>query len=148
MRCAKGLILLACAGALGPLAGCSRNLPLPSGAGPIVPVEGRVLLGDQPLKGGIVRFHPFDFTEDNCLTQGFIDTEGRYSLSCYHPYQEKGAPSGKYRVTIEPASDEARQDGMVQGRYKDPEKTSLVITVEANAPAGAYDLKLEVSKKR
>ena len=147
MRCTKGLILLACVGGVGFPAGCSRNLPLPPGAGPIVPVDGRVLLGDQPLKGGIVRFHPFDFSEENCLTQGQIDTQGRYALSCYHPYREKGAPSGKYRVTVDPSSDEARQDGMVQGQYKDPAKTPLIVTVEANAPAGTYDLKLEVKKR-
>src|SRR5262249_7624124 len=101
MPFAKGLVLWVCFGGVGFLAGCSRHNPLPKGLGPPLPVEGKVLLGDKPLRGGIVRFYPLDYGEDVCLTQGFIDTHGNYSLTCWHPYQEKGALAGKYRVTVE-----------------------------------------------
>jgi hypothetical protein len=130
------------------LVGCSRNYPLPKELGPPLPVQGKVLLGDKPLRGGIVRFYPLDYSEDVCLTQGFIDTHGNYFLTCWHPYKETGALAGRYRVAVEPASDDPPQDGLVQGRYRSKELSPLLVTVQKDAPAGAYDLKLDVSKKR
>ena len=51
-------------------------------------------------------------------------------------------------MTVEPASDDKPQDGMVQDRYRNKDKSPLILTVQKDAPAGAYDLTLEVSKKR
>ena len=137
----------ACFCALCLLAGCSRQYPIPKELGSPMPVQGKVLLGDKPLRGGILRLYPLDFGEEVCLTHGFIDSQGNYSLNCWHPYEEKGALAGRYRVTVEPASDDRPQDGMVQGQYRSKDKSPLILTVRKDAPAGAYDLTLEVSKK-
>lgn len=129
------------------LAGCSGQRPLPKELGPPLPVQGKVLLGDKPLRGGILRLYPLDFGEEICMTHGFIDTHGNYSLTCWHPYKEPGALAGRYRVTIEPSSDEPRQDGMVPGAYRDREKSPLIVTVEKDAPAGAFDLIVEPKER-
>jgi hypothetical protein len=36
---------------------------------------------------------------------------------------------------------------MVQAQYRSKDKSPLILTVQKDAPAGDYDLKLEVSKK-
>jgi len=130
------------------LAGCSKQKPLPAELGELLPVEGKVYVGDKPLLGGIIRFHHTDHGEEVLnLVQGFIDTEGNYFVQTYHPYPEKGAVAGKYKVSIEPTSKESSQNGMVQGKYRYEDKTTLTVTVQKDAPPGAYDVKLEVHKK-
>jgi hypothetical protein len=80
-----------------------------------------------------------------CQPQGFIDEEGNYFVSSY---SQKGAPAGKYRVTVDPGSDDKTMDRKVDPVYQNWQKSPLIVTVEENAPAGAYDLKLEILKKR
>jgi hypothetical protein len=127
--------------------GCTPNT-LPAELGPLLPVEGKVYVGDELLQGGFVVFYPEDFTEKVGATRGNIDGNGHYTLLTYHPYRDTGAPAGKYRVTVEGSSNKESQDGLVQGMYKNRDKTPLVVTVRAEAPPGSYDLKLELAKNR
>jgi len=144
MRFARGFGLLVCFGALFALAGCSRNKPMPQEFGARLPVQGTVTVDGKPLRGGNVRFYALDHDVKALQPEGLIDAEGHYSVSAY---EQKGAPPGKYRVTVDPASDDKRQDRLVTGPYQDWKKSPLVLTVQENAPPGAYNLKLS-SKKR
>jgi hypothetical protein len=145
MKAAKGFALLVCFGGLFSLAGCSRNKPMPKELGPVMPVQGAVYVEGKLLKGGNVTFFPLDHDPNICQPLGIIDSQGNYFVSSYG---KKGAPAGKYRVTVEAGSDDKKLDMMVDGRYLNPEKTPLTITVQENAPAGAYDLKLKSARKK
>jgi len=148
MPFSKGFPLLACLAGMVILAGCNKNKPLPPELGPPLPVEGKVYLGDKPLLGGVVKFFHFDHGEEVLNgVQGFIDGEGNYFLQTYHPWPERGAVAGKYKVTIDPSSNDQPQDGMVQGKYRSEKGTPLTVTVRPDAQPGDYDIKLEVRKK-
>jgi hypothetical protein len=110
-----------------------------------MPVQGAVTVNGKPLKGGHVRFTALNHDRKTCQPEGLIDTQGHYSVAVY---RHEGAPVGKYRVTVDPASDDKKMDAIVDFRYLNPEKTPLTVTVQENAPAGAYDLKLKASPKR
>jgi len=75
---------------------------------------------------------------------GLIDSEGNYFVSSYG---QKGAPAGKYRVTVDPGSDDKSMDRLVDVLYQNWQKSPLTVTVQENAPAGAYDLKIEILKR-
>jgi hypothetical protein len=139
-----GLHLLACSGVLLCLAGCSGNKPMPKEFGARLPVQGTVTIDGVPLRGGNVRFNSLDHDVGQLQPEGLIDSQGKYTVSSY---QEPGAPAGKYRVTVDPASDDKKQDRLVGIVYQDWEKSPLVVTVQENPPPGAYDLKM-VSQKR
>jgi len=148
MSFSKGFTLLTClVGVLVP-AGCSKQKSLPAELGEPLPVEGKVYVGDKPLLGGLIRFHPVEHSEQVLnLVQGQIDGQGNYFIQTYHPYPEKGAVAGKYKVSIEPSSNDRPQDGMVQGKYRNDKTTPLEVTVQKDAPPGTYDIKIEVRKK-
>jgi hypothetical protein len=141
MRIANGfgLHLLVCFGGLLCLAGCSGNRPMPKEFGARLPVQGTVTIDGVPLRGGNVRFFSLDRDVDQLQPEGLIDAQGKYTVSTY---QVKGAPAGKYRVTVDPASDDKKQDRMVGVIYQHWEKSPLVVTVQENASPGAYDLKI------
>jgi hypothetical protein len=124
------------------LAGCGPKIP--SNLGPIVPVQGKVTLDGQPLKGGNVTFHPLDHDEKLGTPLGVIDLEGNYSMVSY---DRKGAPVGKYRVTIDTGGEDKAQDRLVDPIYADRQNSPLTITVQENAPAGDYDLKLKIGSR-
>jgi hypothetical protein len=145
MRFVKGLGLLVCVGGLFSLAGCSGNKPLPKELGPLFPVQGKVTLDGKMLRGGNVIFFALDHDVTICQPQGLIDAQGNYFVSSYG---EKGAPAGKYRVTVDPGSDDKKMDLLVDGQYQSWEKSPLVVEVTENAPAGAYDLKMKILRKR
>jgi hypothetical protein len=59
------------------ISGCSKAPPA------IVPVQGVVLLDNQPLPNVRVRFAPKDVTlEDDLLAEGVTDENGRFQLIC------------------------------------------------------------------
>jgi hypothetical protein len=145
MTFAKRFGLLVCLAGLFALAGCSRTRPMPKEFGARIPVEGTVTIDGKPLKGGGVRFFALDHDAKDLQPEGFIDSQGKYFVSSY---QQKGAPAGKYRVTVDPASDDKQLDRMVPGGYGNWQKSPLIVTVQENAPAGAYDLKLRTVLKR
>ena len=128
------------------LSGCgSGNKPMPKEFGPVYPVEGKVTLFGKPLGGGVVNFITLDRDRSQLQPFGVIDPQGRYYVSSYG---QKGAPAGKYRVTIDPGSDDKQMDLAVDVWYTDPEKSPLIVEVKENAAPGAYDLKLANVKKR
>jgi len=143
MTRAMGILLLTCIAGVLSLPGCGSNVP--SGLGPILPVEGKVTLDGQPLKGGNVTFHPLEQDTKGGVIMGVIDLEGNYSVVSYG---KKGAPAGKYRVTIDTGGNDKDQDRLVDLVYADKQNSPLTVTVQENAPAGAYDLKLKISNKR
>jgi hypothetical protein len=145
MKSAKRLIgLLVCFGGLFGLAGCGGKSKLQQlGVGPMVPVQGKVTLGGKPLKGGNVFFYPQGEVK-GFAPMGLIDAQGHYTLATSG---EAGAPVGKYRATVEPASEDKSQDMQMDVRYASAEHSPLLVEVRENAPAGAYDLKLEIKPR-
>ena len=135
----------ACVGALISLVGCSGNRPMPKEFGQLYPVEGKVTFDGKPLRGGNVTFFSLDRDVKMLQPMGLIDAQGHYSLATSG---EAGAPVGKYRATVEPASDDKAQDMLVDVRYTSWVNSPLLVEVRENAPAGAYDLKLALPKKR
>jgi len=144
MRSAIGFGLLVCFGGLLLLAGCNRNRPMPKEFGPRFPVQGTVTIDGQPLRGGNVRFYAMDHDAKDLQPEGLIDAQGKYTVTSY---EEPGAPAGKYRVTVDPGSDDKKQDRLVGYLYQDWKKSPLIVTVQENAPAGAYDLKISSQKR-
>lgn len=132
-------ILLTC-GALCCVPGCSGNRPMPKEFGALFPVEGKVTFDGKPLRGGNVTFFAQDHDVKQLQPMGLIDGEGNYFVSSY---QQKGAPAGKYRVTVIPATNDKSIDLAVDDRYQNWEKSPLMVEVRENAPAGAYDLQLK-----
>jgi hypothetical protein len=135
----RPLLRILCACGLFALAGC--------GGLKLVPVSGKVTLGDKPLKGGGVCFIP-DASKGNdarvsCV--GRIDSEGRYQLTTSAVKGSdsgKGAPLGWYKVTIITTLPGAPEI-TVDRKYLDPEKPTLFVEVVADPAPGAYDLHLE-----
>lgn len=126
-------------------AGCNGTKPIPKEFGPRIPVQGKVTLAGKPLLGGNVTFYSLDHDVNQLQPYGIIDEQGNYSLSSY---QEQGAPAGKYRVTVDPGSDDKKMDTAVDAVYSNWEKSPLIVTVLENAPPGAYDLKMEILRKK
>jgi hypothetical protein len=121
--------------------GCSGN-----DVGPCEPVSGIVTLEGQPLRGvvGSVDFVP-DRTQGNNSTfiaHGTLDGQGRYKLSTRG---KAGAPPGWYKVVVSATPPGADRDSArlaVHPRYAAESTTPLTREVVADAPPGAYDLKL------
>jgi hypothetical protein len=132
-------LLLVC-GAFSCLPGCSGTRPMPKEFGKLYPVEGKVSFDGKPLRGGNVTFFSLDHDVTQLQPMGLIDDHGNYFVSSY---QQKGAPAGKYRVTVIPATNDKSIDLAVDERYQNWEKSPLMVTVQENAPAGAYDLHLK-----
>jgi hypothetical protein len=143
MKVAHLISLSACAAALVSLAGCNKSVPVEYG--PLIPVQGKVTVAGKPLRGGNVTFISLDRDAKSLQPIGFIDAEGNYFVSSYG---QKGAPAGKYRVTVDPASDNKEMDLSVDSVYLNQNKSPLVVTVQENAPANAYDLEITPVKRR
>src|SRR5436853_2714055 len=93
------------------LAGCSGNRSMPKEFGQLYPVEGKVTFDGKPLRGGNVTFFALDHDTNQLQPMGLIDGEGNYFVSSY---QQKGAPAGKYRVTVIPATNDKSIDLAVE----------------------------------
>lgn len=136
-------------------AGCSD----PGDIGKTVEVKGKVTLGGNPLPGGMVQFHPAEGSATKLVPFGPIDASGNYSLSTGSSTKTvKGAPLGKYKVTINttaPPPATASPVGttptgtpppasalpQIDAVYTDPVRTPLEITVVESG--GQYDLPLK-----
>ena len=133
------VLLVACS--LCCLPGCSGNRSMPKEFGALFPVEGKVTFDGKPLRGGNVTFFSLDRDVTQLQPMGLIDDQGNYFVSSY---QQKGAPAGKYRVTVIPGTNDKSIDQAVENSaYTNWEKSPLTVTVQENAPPGAYDLHLK-----
>jgi hypothetical protein len=119
----------------------------------LLPVEGIVMLGEKVLATsantkGTVRLYP-DRTKGNDsleIPRGSIDSEGKFKiLTGLKP----GVAPGWYRVTVDAATVidpknpyHSASGFLVPERYIDKDESNLAFEVVENAPAGAYDLKL------
>jgi hypothetical protein len=113
----------------------------------LLPVSGRVFYDGQPLTTGTVSFHPAETTGH--IPTGTINQEGRYTLStAYQP----GAPPGKYKVVIHATEPVEQAPGkaspglpksLIPAVYNHNTSTPFELEVKPDAPADAYDLRLE-----
>jgi hypothetical protein len=118
----------------------------------LVPVEGKVMMGNQPLTKGEVSYHP-DVEGGNTqkypdLPRGKIGADGTYTLSTSG---KPGAPAGKYKVTVNPSAGEAPADysipkDVIEKSSTLPTTTTLRKEVKADAPAGHYDVTVNPPK--
>jgi hypothetical protein len=130
-RCAGGLLLCS----LMALAGCSKDNALPC-----IPVQGKVMLGGRPLVGGWVTYVPLAEAAKGPRPEGPIDAQGFYALKTGG---REGAPVGKYRATLTISGMDKGQNAEFNPLYSHWDKSPLIVPVAEDAPAGAYDLKLE-----
>ncbi len=113
-----------------------------------VPVKGKVMNGDDPLKTGTVTFYP-DKDKGNtsaALPQAQISEDGTYTL---YTDGNSGAPPGWYKVTVVAEAPKAKGADeyappvyIVAEDYTNMEYTPLSVEVKSGAPEGHYDLKL------
>lgn len=126
-------------------AGCDKRSNLQKlGVGPMVPVQGKVTLAGKPLLGGNVFFYPEGETQAY-VPSGLIDTKGNYTVNTSG---EAGVPVGKYRVTVDPSSEDKNQDMTMDLKYASSTNSPLTLNVTENPTPGQYDLKLEVARRR
>lgn len=115
----------------------------------VVPVTGRIFLGDQPLTFGAVTFQP---VQGGQPSSGPVDKDGRFVLSTFK--QADGATVGRHRVRVvayssqDPSNPDANPDSDALGVLLIPEKyasftsSGLEVSVlaQGNSP---FILKLE-----
>src|SRR5262245_15660650 len=124
------------------LAGCR-------GEEPLIPVEGQVTVGGKPLTTGTVVYHPDPAKGNKSLHEprGELGPDGRYQLVT--GTQAVGAPPGWYKVTvyagvkINPQDPYSPEKSLTRPKYGDQNTSGLALEVRPEAPARAYDLKLE-----
>ena len=134
--CLAGL-LVACAAS-----GCGK----PGGA-TMAPISGSVTVDNQPLTAGQVTFHPIakaEASDNKGFSGGIVEASGKYTL---FTGGEKGAPLGKYKVTVNPSMVPTASGGApvapFNSKYRDAKMTPIEVEVVASPAAGAYDLKLK-----
>lgn len=126
--------LLSCAVVVA-IAGCSKD----DGRIAVYPVSGKVLVNGQPAEGAkVVLYGATDALSGPGapIPDGTTDAEGVFHLRSFDPAD--GAPAGQFKVSIEwpepipPNADQEfyRPKDRLQGRYQDPEKSGLVVTIE------------------
>ena len=81
------------------IAGCPSAKKMPA----MYPVEGKVAYkGGQPMTGGSISFQ--SQTDSTLATSGEIQPDGSFTLWTFADKERvKGAPPGKYNVTVVPA---------------------------------------------
>lgn len=127
------LLFLLIAIALGWLGGCGGR----SGAIKTHPVHGQLLLGDQPIAGARITFHPINGPAPPEIPRypaSRTDEQGKFSLTTYK--EADGAPAGSYKVVIiwpkagrSDGSGEGEEGDRLNGRYATPEATNIEIEV-------------------
>lgn len=119
------------------LAGCGKKNDL-------VSVSGTVLLGDQPLAGATVTFHP---VKGGPVGSAITDSAGRFSVMTG---TAKGLKPGEYEVTVQKTGQAPKTDPLgpevppplvTPAKYANPKTSGLRYT----APGGPADFKLQSS---
>lgn len=125
--------------ALAALGGCGQS-------GKLVPVTGKVMVGDKPLTTGTVTFIPEGDNKSKIEPVGTIGADGTYTLATG---TQPGAPAGKYRVIVtatrpsDPKDEYSEPVSLVNTMYSDRNSPNLPVEVVADAAPRAYDLKLK-----
>jgi hypothetical protein len=115
----------------GPLACTNSQHP---GEGGLVPVSGRIMYKDQPVRGALVTFVvDSEQRKEGYDANGKTDSEGRFKIATY-PFGPGAAP-GRYKVTV---MHYTRSDDLPR-KYVKYWLTPLVVDV---GPSGATDLVL------
>lgn len=130
VRSRRGVLLL-CVAVFG-LASCKDGT---EGRLPVFPVTGSVLQKELPAPGAIVTFHPLDPAVPATIRPNAqVEVDGTFRLTTYE--SGDGAPAGEYAVTVfwpEPPQSpvDAPDSGpdRLQGRFADPERSSLRVSV-------------------
>jgi hypothetical protein len=118
------------------------------GVGKAVPVSGKVLLDGKPLTGGQVTFNPDAGNTSKLVPFGQIGADGSYTLSTTSVTETvKGAPPGKYKVTVSTdvpmmGTGDVVKPAAINPKYKNPAQTDLVVEVVESKTSG-YDLDLK-----
>lgn len=98
----------------------------------LVPVNGRVMVGKQPLVGATLKFKPkFEWKSDVPVPHATTGADGSFELETF--LAGDGAPTGDYLVGISlpgPAGESGSSNG---GPYEDPDKSGLKATVKTTA---------------
>jgi hypothetical protein len=113
-----------------------------------VPVEGRVMLGGEPLKGGAVCFAP-DAAKGNdarvVTCMGRVGPDGKYKLATIAGQASQtghGAPTGWYKVWIMTDVPGQSKPIVVDKQYTSVDTTPLSVEVVESPAPGAYDFTL------
>jgi hypothetical protein len=111
---------------------------------PTYPVTGRILLADgKPVAHATVVLHPIDGSTDAPKPRGKVDRDGTFTLTTYDGGD--GAPSGRYRVTVELWLAGPRQDDPPTNRlplvFSKPESSGLSADV-TNGPTDLGTIRL------
>lgn len=134
------LLVLLCSLLTAGLVGCVPRGPT------LIPVEGKVTLGDKPVPRGTVILYP-DAARGNTSKEeprGDIDAGGNYRILTG---TRKGVSPGWYKVAVT-AADQIDPNNpyftkwLVPERYIDPQTSKLEFEVAPNPLPGAFDLKL------
>jgi hypothetical protein len=120
------------------------------GSPAMVEVKGKVYHGDQPLKAtGLeqanIQFYQQSGDGEGKIYHSTFDADGNYTLK---------APAGSYKVVVvatkAPEKKDAKADinygipvPVIPKKYTSASTTDKSLEVKADAPAGAYDIKLD-----
>lgn len=98
----------------------------------LVPVNGRVMVGKQPLANATVKFKPkFEWKAEDPTPHATTAADGTFELETF--LSSDGAPAGEYLVSIVIPSADGEAGGSNPGPYSDPEKSGLKATVKTSA---------------
>jgi len=116
----------------------------------LVPVEGKVLLGGQPVPIGMVTFTPDKDKGNNATGNGMasLSSDGSFKLN----YGGKnGVPPGWYKVSLAPTGMPTEMPPAGQPiphapafnhKYQNPNTSGIAFEVIDNPEPGRYDIKL------
>lgn len=104
----------------------------------VFPVQGKALYRGAPAVDAQIFFQPVGFTlPPSARPSAVVQADGTFRLSTFKQFD--GAPPGDYRVCVTWLSDAIQQDGenvgpdRLQNRYRDPDKSPLLVNVQERA---------------
>jgi len=93
---------------------------------PVHPVSGKLLVDGEPAEGAVIVLHPTSPPEKEVHKPAArVEADGTFQVTTYDAGD--GAPTGDYVITVtwgEPPSPDR-----LGGKYRDPEKSQLRVTV-------------------
>lgn len=120
---------------------CSND----AGGAKLVPVKGKITVGDQPLKRGSILFRLQSPAGNAPEPYGSIEPDGSYTM---YTNNKPGAPIGKYYAIIEaseeidPSKPSATPKSLIDAKYADAANKLISIEVVESPTSSQYDIKL------